>query len=257
MVVGQKLYAQLSSSLNQINAAANRSRIGGGQMPMSAAELMSPGINTLAETLSQPTHGLYSSPVPSASTSPSPMIHGGVASATSMPVTVAPVPSSTSTSTFGDTDSLQDILMCSGIDLKEEAENILREQDSLFAQHAVSPSGGEDVMSKAPSLLNVEGLSFLISAIAGKYRLTNAKTLDPLLLDTILLVLQAKFASLIDEMVIISRHRIDFLRSSFKTRTDNDPRRQLFVLERALILERQLQRESFDQGTKNIKIHKY
>ena len=91
-----------------------------------------------------------------------------------------------------DTDSLQDILQYSGVDLKAETDAIMKEQDFLLSQ--VAFSSGNDPHARANLLFNLDFLKSVMSTIALKFKLTNAKSLDPQIMEYLLYALQARVA---------------------------------------------------------------
>ena len=91
-----------------------------------------------------------------------------------------------------DTDSLQDILQYSGVDLKAESDAIMKEQDFLLSQ--VAFSSGNDPHARANLLFNVDFLKSVLTSIASKYKLNNAMGLDPQIMEYLLYALQARIA---------------------------------------------------------------
>ena len=131
-----------------------------------------------------------------------------------------------------DTDLLQDILQYSGVDLKAESDAIMRDQDFLLSQ--VAHSSGADPYARANLLFNVDLLRTVIANVAVRHQLGNVKQLDSSIMELLLYGLQARMSAILDELVHISRVRVDVLRARFKMKIENDARRQLFVLDKAL-----------------------
>ena len=189
---------------------------------LSATEMISPGINLLADVLSAST----SVPAPDTTGMPPTC----VPMAAQMPTINATPhqlasPSTAATMTAAvreDTDSIQDILASSGINLKEEAEAILREQEAFTSYlPAMSMPSAEDPRSKVSNLFNLDNLSFLLStlgttyfqnyplSLASKNKISIPKSTENGIMEALLYVLQAKLAMVIDELVLTSRHRYE------------------------------------------------
>lgn len=243
--------------MNQINAAKRKPNLTlSNATPL---ELLGPGIKALTDELTKPIFNPPTPINPLLSTSPPPSTIGPYppssnvtstppisqsSNVESMPtIGLSKDPDKESTSSIksqntqdynakNDTDALQDILQYSGIDLKEEAENILKDQDLLLGQ--VSVNVGEDSRAKLDILFNPEKLKLITTNIAEKYSISNAKSLNTSIFDTLLLALEFRLAHLLDDLVLISRHRSDAIKSRFRMKIENDPKRQLFALEKYL-----------------------
>lgn len=139
---------------------------------LSATEMMAPGINSLAEALSASTAPAtpINSSTPSNQALPSNSYQSPTFTTSIKPsffpitTTSTQSPSTFSAPAKSDADSIQDIFASSGINLREEAEAITREQESLTCFISPIPTG-EDPRSKISSLFNIENFSFLISTI--------------------------------------------------------------------------------------------
>ncbi|KGG51684.1 hypothetical protein DI09_29p50 [Mitosporidium daphniae] len=199
-----------SSSINKINIAASRMHVA--PNTLSATEMMAPGINLLADVLTASTSAATSEATnsPTAASSygsivaPMPMINMTPSQL------LTPSTATTISSTREDTDSIQDILANSGVNLKEEAEAILREQEAFTSYFPASSMPSiEDPRAKISSLFNHDNLAFLLSTIGSKNKISIPKSTENGIMEGLLYVLQAKLAIIMDELVLISRHRYE------------------------------------------------
>jgi hypothetical protein len=91
-----------------------------------------------------------------------------------------------------ETDQLQDILHFSGVDLKAEADAMMREQDFILSQ--VAHTSGADPHARANLLFNVGALKAAVALIAEKYQLTNARSWDHKIIEHLLYALQCRLS---------------------------------------------------------------
>ena len=128
-----------------------------------------------------------------------------------------------------DTSSLQDVIQYSGVDLKEEAENILRGHDS-FMSGSMQPVG-EDVRGSYEYYLNVNSLK---ERIQRHCKRNGLRAFHDDCFYVIAFAVRDKLCKLIEPLHHISKHRIEFQRLRFKIRVENDPLKQVLVLQRML-----------------------
>lgn len=123
-----------------------------------------------------------------------------------------------------DTASLQDVIQYSGVDLKEEAENILRGHDSFAA---ASYSVDEDARLSYENYVNVASLK---DKIARNCKRVGLKAYHDDCLYVVAFAVKNKVAKLIEATAQISRHRMEQQRLRFKIKVDNDPAKQLWLV---------------------------
>lgn len=127
-----------------------------------------------------------------------------------------------------DSASLQDVIQYSGIDLSAEAEMI----QSDFA--TAMPAGGfaaQDVRLRPDFFLNPARLKAIVYMAARSRGLTSV---NEDVFDLLALAVQRRLGNVISGMAEISKHRVDIKRSSFKIKVENDPKKQLWLLEKLL-----------------------
>jgi hypothetical protein len=247
ILLGPKLYGQLAENMNKINSASRlHNQEKGTPSSMVPEQLLAPGIQALSEALSKegnPSGGKKTDKTTSQrqvvnsisdSNEISPKLSGKSDKQQSLSVNDQKAGERNT-----DTDVMQDIFQGSGIDLKEEAENIIKEQENLLSSLQLPSSEMvEDPRSNIDFLFNSEKLSQVVRIIAEKHGLVNSKTLtlpNSPVFDVLFAALKIRLANLIDDVVIASRHRVDTLRSRFKIKVENDPRRQLAILENCIL----------------------
>lgn len=215
ILLGPRLYGQLAENMNKINAESRlQHQKQNRPISMTPENLLAPGIKALSDALvdkNTPRRMEPQKPQISDDTQHEQNDAG-------KPMTV-------------DTDVLQDILQGSGVDLKEEADNILKEQEYLLTQVPVLQSTTEDPRSSLEFLFNVDKLMHITRLIAEKHGLHNAKSIDISVYEALLSGLKSRIGTMLDDIVLTSRNRVDILRSHFKMKIENDPRRQLAILE--------------------------
>ena len=135
---------------------------------------------------------------------------------------------STADVTQMDTNSLQDIIQYVGVDLKEEAENILRGHESFIS---TSYHVGEDMRSSYEYYLNVNSLKEHIQKHCKKNGL---RAFHDDCFYVIAFAIKEKISRMIEKLSLISKHRVEFHRLRFKIRVENDPLKQVWVLEKHL-----------------------
>ncbi|KTW28942.1 hypothetical protein T552_01571 [Pneumocystis carinii B80] len=100
-----------------------------------------------------------------------------------------------------DTEQLQDALISAGVDIKEEEHNMSRSYDYVFGSNVIPL---EEDRTKMTDFLNPVPLNDLIYRIAISNSL---KTIDPDIGPLLALSLRDRMASLLSEMIVLSRHR--------------------------------------------------
>lgn len=128
-----------------------------------------------------------------------------------------------------DSAALQDVIQYSGVDLRAEAEMIMR-HDS----HVGSVPLGRDPRMQHDFFLNGARLRALISAAVVPRGITD---MSEDCLEMIALAAQRRLANVISQLAAISRHRADYGRASYKIKIDNDPKRQLWLVDQYMAAE--------------------
>lgn len=129
-----------------------------------------------------------------------------------------------------DTDSLQDVIQYSGIDLKEEADNIIRTQES-FLSAGTAASIPDDVRVTYEYYLNVNNLKERVSKVCKRNGL---RAFNDDSLFVLSYALREKVSLMAEALHEISRHRVEYHRMRCKVKIDNDPLRQIWVLQHCL-----------------------
>jgi hypothetical protein len=125
-----------------------------------------------------------------------------------------------------DTNSLQDVIKYSGVDLKEEAENILRESDML-TQHSGSYS--VDIYSNHAQLVNQ---AVFRAKIAAAMKEKGVKNVNDDVYDYMAIALIERMRHITEELIKISHQRVDHRREMFKWKAINDPKKQVWMLDK-------------------------
>jgi hypothetical protein len=122
------------------------------------------------------------------------------------------------------TEQLQDIIQYSGVDLKEEAENIVKE-----SEHHLGNSYSEEVdyRNMLESLLNPELFVEYVNNLVGIRGMKISKECYY----TLFMALKRKLLDMIEKMIEISKIRVDMPRTEYIIKIENDIRRQLWCLE--------------------------
>lgn len=134
-----------------------------------------------------------------------------------------------------DSASLQDVIQYSGIDLRAEAEMIESELHipaSLSSQAAV-----QDVRMRPDYFFNLPRMKAIVYMVAKSRGIT---AVPEEVFELIGLALQRRLANMITGLSEISKHRVDAGRLSFKIKVENDPKKQLWLLEK--VYEEQMDR---------------
>jgi len=109
-----------------------------------------------------------------------------------------------------DSESLGDVMKYVGVDLKEETDNILRDNEILnMQQQQVNQT--ED-RSKAQSFLSIPYLSKLVEEITSKNGISKV---DPDYYNCLALAAQDRVRSLVEQMILASKHRVGLLHDFF------------------------------------------
>lgn len=141
-----------------------------------------------------------------------------------------------------DTAALQDVIQYSGVDLKAEAEMILRTHE---ASYPLANGGGamqgagtyaRDVRLHHDYYFNSAPLRALISKAVCPRGITD---MSEDCLDMIALAAARRLGNIISQLASISRERVDAGRARFKIKIENDPRRQMWLVEQYLRAEGQ------------------
>jgi hypothetical protein len=130
-----------------------------------------------------------------------------------------------------DSAALQDVIQYSGVDLKAEAEMIQRHD--MFLSQATTPSA-RDPRIHHDYYFNSHRLKGIVSACVLPRHITD---MSEVCLDMLGMAVATRLANVIQELVEISKHRVDWPRSHFKIKIDNDPKRQLWLVDQYLAAE--------------------
>ncbi len=140
-----------------------------------------------------------------------------------------------------DSASLQDVIQYSGVDLRAEAEMIESElQMNTTAGGAVT---SQDLRMRPDYFFNFPRLKAIVYMAVKSRGITNV---NEEVFELLSLALQRRLMNIISGLNEISKHRVDAGRASFKIKVENDPKKQLWLLER--VYEEQLEKEHLDIG---------
>ena len=128
-----------------------------------------------------------------------------------------------------DSAALQDVIQYSGVDLKAEAEMIMR-HDHFGSNVPI----GKDPRIHYEYYLNGPRLRTLISAAVMPRGIVD---MSEDCLDMLALAVRRRLANVVAELVEISKHRIDMGRANYKIKIENDPKKQLWLVEQYLAAE--------------------
>ncbi|KAL6632704.1 transcription initiation factor TFIID component TAF4 family-domain-containing protein [Neocallimastix sp. 'constans'] len=109
-----------------------------------------------------------------------------------------------------DSESLGDVMKYVGVDLKEETDNILRDNEILNMQQ--QQINQTDDRSKAQSFLSVPFLSKMVEEITSKNDITKV---EPDYYNCLALAAQERIRNLVEQMILASKHRVGLLHDFF------------------------------------------
>lgn len=128
-----------------------------------------------------------------------------------------------------DSAALQDVMQYSGVDLKAEAEMIYRSQDTISQTYLQSTiHTGRDARLNYDYFFNEQRLKTLVSQSVYPRGVTD---LSEDCLEMIAMAVQQRLLKVISELAAISRHRCDVGRARFKIKVENDPKKQLWLVD--------------------------
>lgn len=139
-----------------------------------------------------------------------------------------------------DSSALQDVIQYSGIDLKAESEMI---ESELHAHNlgGGSTSFAQDFRLRPEYFFNVPRMKAIVYMAIKARGLTSV---SEEVFELIALALQRRLLNIITGMSEISKHRVDAGRLAFKIKVENDPKKQLWLLEK--IYEEELDKRKGD-----------
>lgn len=148
-----------------------------------------------------------------------------------------------------DSAALQDVMQYAGVDLKAEAEMILREQQQgVFSASAYSGMAGlEDPRMDPSFFFNSARLKAIMMQAGRQYGLE--ATSDAV--EALAKVILRRLSGLMCKLVKYSRHRSDLARRHYKIKVENDPRKQIWLLEQMLC-----QTPTSNSSNNNNNVHK-
>lgn len=146
------------------------------------------------------------------------------------------------------TEHLQDIMQYSGVDLKEEADKIVRETEENVGFGSYED---EDVSNQMYSLVNVAQFREFVLRMCKSRKAGISEECFFLLFQ----VVKRKIVDFVEKMEAASKQRVEYNLSEFIIRINNDLSRQLWCLEQIekAEFERLMIRRSEDESKKRIK----
>lgn len=131
-----------------------------------------------------------------------------------------------------DVNRLEDVMQYTGVDLKAEDEIGLEQRNQIHINHHHSmsnaPISTTNTSLRYDSTFNGARMKALISASVLPKGITD---MGEDCLDIIALALRRRLVQVIEDLVQASKHRVDHGRASWKIRIENDPRKQVWLLE--------------------------
>ena len=133
-----------------------------------------------------------------------------------------------------DSAALQDVMQYAGVDLKAEAEMILRDQQQgVFSAAAYSGSAAlleDDARMQPGHFFNPMRLKAILLQAGRQYGLEAT----PDAIEALARVIVRRLSGMVCKLVKYSRHRSDLARRHYKIKVENDPRKQIWLLEQML-----------------------
>lgn len=150
-----------------------------------------------------------------------------------------------------DSSSLQDVIQYSGVDLKAEAEALYREHEAAhlmnqtYVDHRLKVDYFFNPMKMRAILQSRLQRHYLqtrsdaslaaSSSSSGQSAAPKPLGLSEDALQLLGLALQKRLIGIIRRLSEVSKHRVDFGRGKFKIKIENDPKKQLWLLEKLFI----------------------
>lgn len=244
-ILGDRLYTQLARDMNK--AAQMQQAQMAHQMPsirppqphpvFTHPQMFAPAPSMLsAQYYAAPTGAFPMQPQASV---PSVVVPAAAAAAQSTEVDVTKM----------DTSSLQDVIQYSGVDLKAEAEALYREHDqpTVYNQNLV------DHRLKIDYFFNPLKMRAILQGCIQRHYLSNRTAnaaagsasggppqdkplgIGEEAVQLLGIAIQKRLISILRRLAELSRHRVDYGRGRFKIKIENDPKKQLWLLEKLFI----------------------
>lgn len=127
-----------------------------------------------------------------------------------------------------DAANLQDVMQYTGFDLRTEAESM----SSHFLHAAAAGESRpreEDLRSMPQYYFNTARMRSILSVYCRQW---NVQEVDERVMEMLGLALQTRLRNIMQLLVTISRHRVDYGRRLYKIKIENDPKKQFWLLER-------------------------
>lgn len=142
-----------------------------------------------------------------------------------------------------DSASLQDVIQYSGIDLRAEAEMI--ESELHMPAYATGGPASQDKRIRPDYFFNMPRMRAIVY-MAAKAR--GIATVSDEVFELIALAVQRRLHNIITGISEISKHRVDIGRLGFKIKVENDPKKQIWLLEKVYEEQMEKQQEALLQG---------
>lgn len=127
-------------------------------------------------------------------------------------------------------DKLDDVFEYSGVDLKKEQENIVRDVDSAMRGDAYRHSADQN------NKLEVLFDKIVFDEFLGKFKRNKMVNIDPECTNILFQATFRRVKDLIDQMNMVSKVRVDFSKEKMNVmlKVENDVKKQLYLLEEEL-----------------------
>jgi hypothetical protein len=125
-----------------------------------------------------------------------------------------------------DAANLQDVLQYTGFDLRTETESM---QSHIYHMPTETRHKEEDIRSLPQYFFNANRLRTVFSFYCRQF---NVPEVDERCMEIMGLALQNRIRDVLELLVRISRHRVDYGRRLYKIKIENDPKKQFWLLER-------------------------
>lgn len=142
-----------------------------------------------------------------------------------------------------DSASLQDVIQYSGIDLRAEAEMI--ESELHMPAYASGGPASQDLRIRPDYFFNMPRMKAIVY-MAAKAR--GIATVNDEVFELMALALQRRLHNIVTGISEISKHRVDIGRLGFKIKVENDPKKQIWLLEKVYEEQLEKQQEALLQG---------
>lgn len=142
-----------------------------------------------------------------------------------------------------DAASLQDVIQGTGIDLRAEADLLDAQLQSGFG--AGAGIHAQDARMRPEYYFNLMRMKAIVGTVA---KARGIEAISSEVWEVLALALKTRLLNILTAVSEISKHRVDAGRVAFKIKVENDPKKQLWLLERVYEEQLEQQQEALFQG---------